>query len=487
MNNWLGYIIFSLFAVGVAWLMANNLLIGIGFTGLILALTIALICLLSTEAGLYILMTYSFFVNFFSRFLFEGGVQAGIFSDILILITFLSLVVRRVNFRQSINAFTKAPAVVMLLLVYCYMAIELFNPSALSFNGWFQAFRKILGTLFILFISFNLFNSYARIRRFMIVLFCICCIAALYGCIQQWHGLFNFEMDWIMSHPHEYGLIFIDGEFRKFSTMSDPCAYAMVMAACSVFYMAVAGGKKRALTKFILTMGVLLMLLGGSYSGIRTANGMVIAGLVMFILLTFDRKSSRILSLIAGFIFLFLMYAPIYTPNVEHFRATFKGTKDESYNVRDVNRKSVQPYIYTHPIGGGLGTTGAEGLAFNPGHELAGFPPDSGLLKKALEIGWIGFTMLCVLYFLILRTGIQGYFACRNEKIKLIYAGVTSAIYAFYLGDFSQEAIGQISDVVIYYPFIAILLRLKEFDQSNSGQSKSDQSKSDQSIKTTTA
>jgi hypothetical protein len=105
-------------------------------------------------------------------------------------------------------------------------------------------------------------------------------------------------------------------------------------------------------------------------------------------------------------------------------------------------------------------------MAYNPGHYLAGFPPDSGLLKKALEIGWIGFSMICILYFLILRTGIRGYFACRDEKIRLIYAGATSAIFAFYLGDFSQEAIGQTTDIVVYYPFIAILLRLKEFDSS---------------------
>jgi len=96
---------------------------------------------------------------------------------------------------------------------------------------------------------------------------------------------------------------------------------------------------------------------------------------------------------------------------------------------------------------------------------LAGFPPDSGYLKKALELGWIGFGLFIFLYFLVLKTGIQGYFKCKNEEVKLIYASCTAACFGFYVGDFSQVAIGQITDVVVYYPFIGIMLKLKEFDQ----------------------
>jgi len=466
LNNWPGYLLFSLFAVGMGYLMARQTILGMGLTGLIVGSALLFVCLLSTEAGLYTNMIYAFFANHLNRLFFYGQLQIGVFSDILILVTLLSLVIRRTHFKQSLNHFTQFPAVVVLLLIYCYMAIELFNPNAFSFNGWFQAFRKILGTLFLLFISFNLFDSYARIKRYLTVLFALCIIVALYGCIQQWHGLFEFELDWVMADHHLFGLMFIDGEFRKMSTMSDPPSFAIVMAVCSVLFIALANGKKKPRTKIILLTGVLFMIIGGSYSGIRTANAMLIAGLVMFILLTLNRKSTRLLAVIATFFFLALMYGPFDNLSVQHFRATFSGTKDDSYNVRETNRKSVQPYIYTHPIGGGLGTTGGEGMTFNPGHYLAGFPPDSGYLKKALEIGWIGFTMICILYFLILRTGIEGYFATKDETIRLIYAGVTSAMFCFYVGDFSQEAIGQLTDVVIYYPFVAILLRLKEFDQS---------------------
>ena len=42
------------------------------------------------------------------------------------------------------------------------------------------------------------------------------------------------------------------------------------------------------------------------------------------------------------------------------------------------------------PIGGGLGSTGVWGQRFTPGSFLAMFAPDSGLIRVAVELGWVG-------------------------------------------------------------------------------------------------
>jgi putative inorganic carbon (hco3(-)) transporter len=70
----------------------------------------------------------------------------------------------------------------------------------------------------------------------------------------------------------------------------------------------------------------------------------------------------------------------VFTPffkgkTVERLRSAFELKENASLNVRDVNRKLIQPYIYAHPIGGGLATSGKPGEAYNPDHRLAGFPP----------------------------------------------------------------------------------------------------------------
>jgi len=109
-------------------------------------------------------------------------------------------------------------------------------------------------------------------------------------------------------------------------------------------------------------------------------------------------------------------------------------------------------------------------LRFNPTHYLAGFPPDSGYLKKALETGWIGLIIICVLYFVILKNCIRGYFEADEPDIKILYAACCAFLFSFYIADFAQDAIGQITDTVVYYPIIAITLKLRDFaakDEAN--------------------
>jgi len=461
-----GYFLFILLALGMGYLMAHQVLVGMGLTALVIGSAVALVCIISAEVGLYINMIYSFFICYFNRLLFNDELQVGVFSDLLVFVTFFGFFVRRTSLRQSIDQFVKAPVVNALLLVYGIFAIELFNPSARFFVGWFPAFRKILGTLLILFIAYNVFDSREKVIRFIKVLFVLCVATALYGCIQQWHGFFNFEMDWLRADPKRFRMTFIGGNSRKMSTMNDAVSFAIIMATCSVFFISLIGTQKKFYRRAILAGGIFLMLLGMSYAITRTSNAMLVAGLVMFFLLTFDRKVTRIFTFFAIGGFILLLVVPVQNAQIDQFRQTFQAQNDDSYNVREINRKSVQPYIYRHPIGGGLGTTGGEGLQYNPGHELAGFPPDSGALKKALEIGWIGFILICVLYFLVLKTGIHGYFTATDNTIKLIYVACTCACLSFYVGDFSQVAIGQITDIVVYYPFIAIILRLKDFAPS---------------------
>lgn len=461
---WFSALIYFSLALFIGYLMAEKTFYGLGLTGAVVAMAIALVCMLNSEAGLYITLAYSFFISHFNRMLFNDSLPEGVFSDLLIGITFVGFLVRKVNLKQSINEFTKTPVVIVLLVLYCYLAIELFNPYAKSFSGWFPAFRKILGTLLLLFISFNVFVTIQKIKRFLKYLFIVCVITAAYGCIQQLVGFFDFEMNWLRSDPRRFRMAFIGGVSKKMSTMPDALSFAISMSTCSVLFISLASGQKKFLIRIVMGIGIIIMLLGMTFSLTRTANAMLIAGMFIFIIITFDRLSTRFLTFVSILAFLVLMYAPVQNSQLNSFRSTFEGKEDASFNVREQNRKSIQPYIYSHPIGGGLNTTGTEGLRYSPGHTLAGFPPDSGLLKKALEMGWIGLIMFGILYFLVLRTGIRGYFGCRNEENKLIYAGCTAACFSFYIGDFSQVAIGQITDIVIYYPLIAILLRLKNID-----------------------
>jgi hypothetical protein len=466
LNNFIGYILLFLFAVVLGYLFAVQTTIGIGIAGLVCSVAIVLACILDTQTGIYINVIYSFFAFAFSRYFFNDQFPTGVPSDILVVATLLSFFVKRVNLKHSFNQFIHTPVVIAVLVLYFYLLIELFNPYAHSFDGWFQTFRKAMDAHILLFIAYKAFDSYKKIKNFLILLFIVCSITGLYGCIQQWHGLFDYERAWAMADDNRFGLIFIAGEFRKFSTMSDPTAYGIIMASCGVLFTIIAWNEKRWSIKLILIAGITFMFLGMAYSGTRTANAMAVAGLGMFVLLTINQKTTKFFALFFGLAFIVLMYGPFYgNATINRLRTTFNGTNDESYKVREVNRAFIQPYIYSHPIGGGLCTTGANGLRFNPSHYLAGFPPDSGYLKKALETGWIGLIIICVLYFVILKNCIRGYFEAKDPDIKTLFAACCAFLFSFYIADFAQDAIGQITDTVVYYPLIAATLKLRNLNK----------------------
>jgi putative inorganic carbon (hco3(-)) transporter len=467
LNNWFGWLFIALIAIGFGYLVATKTFLGLGLFGVILGFFLIIGCLVSTELGLYINVLYSYFAFHFSRYFFHDEFPVGVVTDILILAAFLSLLFTNIKMKKAVNEFTKTSVVIFILILLGYLFLEFFNPLAHSFEGWFQTFRRFLGSVLLLFIAYNTFTSYQKIKRFIIVLFILNVVAALYGCIQQWHGLFDFEIAWVISSPNRYGIFFQMGDFRKFSTMSDPTAFGVAMASSAVFFMIYAWYQKKISFRIMLWIGIIFMLVAMGYSGTRTANVMVAAGIVMFVLLTLNKKPTRIFAVVAGMVFLVLLYGPYTNRTINRFRTSFIGTKDESFNVRERNRKFIQPYMYKHPFGGGVGTVGASGKKYNPGHYLAGFPPDSGYLRKALETGWIGLLIVCLLYYVVLKFGIQHYFRCKNEDLKIIYAGAIAAIFSFYLAEFAQEAIGQITDIVIYYPLLAMLLKMKHFKSFN--------------------
>jgi putative inorganic carbon (hco3(-)) transporter len=466
LGNGFGYAVIALIAIAFGYLVATEPMAGIGLFAVVVGLFIVIACLLSTETGLYVNMVYAFFSSWASRFFFQDHFQVGIVADVLLWATFLSLFFGKPEFKKEFRDVSHSVVVVAILLYTFFLLIELFNPYARSFDGWFQTFRRFLTCVFLIYIAYSVFKNYAAIKRYLTVLYVLALIVGIYGCIQQWHGMFGFEMNIVWANA-KGNLVFINGgDLRKFSTMTDPLAFGDIMAACALFFLIIANYTRKRSKKLMLIAGTIPMLLGMAYSGTRTANVMVITGIAVYVLLTINKKSTRIFAVVSALLFVFLLKVPIYSNGpLNRFRSSFEGKKDASFNVRETNRKSIQPYMYAHPIGGGLCTTGESGLRYNPGHELAGFPPDSSYVRKALETGWIGLLLIMILYFVNMKYGLRGFFRTTSEKRKMFYAATLAVLMSFYIAEFPQEALGQLSDMVIYYPFIAILIRLRHWDE----------------------
>ncbi len=133
-------------------------------------------------------------------------------------------------------------------------------------------------------------------------------------------------------------------------------------------------------------------------------------------------------------------------------------------NLRLNNQKKIQPYIQSHPFGGGLGSCGVWGKRFNPDSELAKFPHDSSFVRMGVELGWIGLILYTLFHYVVLRTGLYYFIRCRDPFIKSLYAAITTWLFMLAVACYFQEAILQLPMNVIYNVLLAMLVTLKNFD-----------------------
>jgi hypothetical protein len=464
LNNWLGILLLIAIACIFGYLLATDMLVGMTLFALIAGLFIVILCFTNIVFGFNLLLFVGFFGYFFTNALTQGDLPIGALYDCIVLINFLGLVMSGKDFKRSWKQFSKTPVVLFMFVILLYSMVEMFNPVTAGLNATnIMAVRKFLEYILILFMAYTIFDSYKMLRRYTFYLLGMATVCALYGCIQEWHGLFPWEMKAIMSNPLSFSLLFIGGTFRKFATMNDPATFGIVMSACAVFFSILAIYEKNKVIRLAFIGCVILMVLGLTYSGTRTAYATTIGGLGFFVLFNIDKPAIRKFAAAMVLLFLVLEFGP-FSGNaaVRRFRSTFEGSRDESMNVRLKARAWLKPYLYSHPIGGGVGTTGFAGAANYPGNPLAMFMPDGGYVLKAAETGWIGLLIDCILYFIILRAGIRGYFRCKDPTMKPYYLAATSAIVAFYLAEYTQPAVGGISDSGVYLVFVAIILNLNK-------------------------
>ena len=184
---------------------------------------------------------------------------------------------------------------------------------------------------------------------------------------------------------------------------------------------------------------------------------------MLLALLKYSRKVLLLLA-VMGVMVVGLIYVPTSNGTLNRFQSAFRPGDDPSYNVRSMNQHRIKPYIRAHPLGGGLGATETFGMKFAPNSYLAHFAPDSGYVRVAVELGWIGLLIFCTFMFTVLRTGINNYYRIRDPELKTFCLSAVLVVFALNVGNIPQEAIVQYPSNVLFYLCIALLTVTKRLD-----------------------
>jgi len=344
----------------------------------------------------------------------------------------------------------------ILLIWIIYNVIQVGNPFAESRLAWVYTIRSVAAVMVAYFIFNYQIKSISFIRLIIKVWLILSFIAALYALKQEYIGFFPYEQRALDSNPLLQNLLYIDGHWRKNSIFSDPVAFAYNMAASSILCICLIVGPTSKRTKLLLGFLTMLFLYVMLFSGTRAAYVLLPAAMLLFAILKFN-KQMLIFIIAFGVIMIGLINVPTSNKDLVRFQSAFRPSNDASYNVRAQNQKRIQPYIVSHPIGGGLGATGVWGVRFAPSSFLAQFPPDSGYIRVAVELGWIGLFLICCLMFIVLKTGINNYFKIKDPELKTYCLAMVLIIFALNIGNFPQEAIVQFPLNVYFNMFIAII------------------------------
>jgi len=391
-----------------------------------------------------------------------GGFPLGTVMDVLEYLLILGFFVKQKNdrswsiFNDRLSYFT--------LAWIAYNFVEVANPSSVSPMAWIYTIR----TTAVVIIMYFVFVYQIRETSFIKLIFKIWIVLAIVGAAdgfkQENFGYFQSEHDYLYNDPGKVALLFIDGHMRRFSIFSDPVAFAYNMAAASVLCITLMFGPIKAYKKYILGAIVAFLMFCMLYSGTRGSYPLIPVALIMLAILNYNKKV-LIFAIAAAIFFVGLIFVPTGNASIMRFQSAFKPNNDPSFNLRKMNQARIRPFILSHPLGGGLGSTGIWGQKFAPGSMLANFPPDSGYVRVAVESGTIGILLLCSLVFVALLTGINNFYLIRDPVLKNYSLAATLVVFTYNIGNYPQEAIVQFPSNVIFFLCMALIPICRRLDR----------------------
>jgi O-antigen ligase len=421
--------------------------------------------------GIAVLMIVAFFLNYVSEFL-PPETPTGIILDAITYLLIFGFLLK-LKYDKDWSYF-KNPISYLVLVWLAYNFFEAINPASPSILAWVYTVRTVGVIMLMYFIFVYQIRSLATIKFLMKLWLVLAFLSAISGFQQENFGLFPFEKAWYYSDPLRLSFLYINGHLRKVAIFPDPVTFSYNMVVAAVLCLCIIFTKIKTYKKVILGCMIPFFFLVMLYSGTRGAFVLPPAALALLAVMNFNKKI-LVVVVSAGIILVGLIFMPTSNQFIKRFQTAFRPSDDASFNVRAENQRRIKPYILSHPIGGGLGSVGIWGRRFAPNSFLAKFPPDSGYVRVAVEMGWIGLILFCILMFVILKTGINNYYLIKNPELKIYCLAMVLIIFVFNIGNYPQQALVQYPSNILFYLACALLnvtLRLDKQEQQELAEKK---------------
>jgi len=460
LNNPLGLVLLLLLAIVISYVIATlELKVGVIILGVIIGIPIIGACLLKPIYAIWTIMIVGVFVDFFKKMV---DAPFGTALDGLLFISLFGVLIKQVRNRDL--SFAKNSISAWVLIWVILNLLEVLNPWAGSRLAWLYTVRSMAGLIILYFVAIYAFSSYKVIIKTIKLILLLAFISALYGLKQEFMGFSDAELTWLYSDPKRLELIYQWGRLRIFSFFSDPTTYGIFMSYMGTFCCVLATGPFGLRNRGILLFSALCMFASMIYAGSRTPFVIVPFGFIVFTFITL-KKEILIGAMFFGLLGIGFIMKGTSNPVLFRLQSAFiPKHSDDTMQVRFKNQKFIQPMIHRHPVGVGLGSTGVWAKRFTPNSFLADFAHDSGFVRIAVELGWIGLLIYMAFLFTLLRYSVYYYLRVKNQKIRCLYLGFTVVLFQLTLACYPQEVLVILPTSLVFYLITAAVVRLKDFD-----------------------
>lgn len=471
LRNAKSYVLWPLLIVSALVVAYGTVKFGILFGVLILVLFVGLPILiysmLNLRFGSVVLIIIGFFLSKINREV--GQVPLGIVLDVFLMVMLIGLALKKSKTEKIKQGKNYIGYSIWIWIIY--NMFQVFNPNA-SQEGWLYVVRSMAVLMLFYFVFCETIETKKVMKGLIHLWIGLAVLAGLYGLFQEFHGLLPSEKEWVMSDEARFKLFYNWGRYRVFSFLNDPTAFGVLMSFTGLMCITLLMGPFSLPYKAVMAAAGGIMLLSMLYTGTRTAYVMFPAGFLFYSLLTFQKKTIAFTAFV-GLIGVAIIFSdiqslgPIMGRNgLKRLRSAFKPSEDPSFQVREQSQAMIKPFIQSHPFGAGLATVSVFGRRFNPGSPLGDFAPDSGYVRVAVELGWIGLIIYCALFCTTLFTGINSYYFVKDPELQAYMASLLAVVYCIAVGNYPQQIIIQPPNSILLYAIMAMVFKIKYLDGS---------------------
>jgi hypothetical protein len=278
-------------------------------------------------------------------------------------------------------------------------------------------------------------------------------IVATKGFIQKTYGFNAKEMNDLFVLGKAKTHIIWSG-IRYFSYFTDAANYGVHMAMGATVFALLSYYSKNYLVKIYYLLIVGMAIYGMGISGTRSAIGVPLGAIALFILLS-KNKNSFIVGIFALVIMtLFFRFTTIGNSNeyIRKMRSAFYAEQDDSYQVRVENRKKISALMVYKPFGYGIGLAG-KADRFHP-KEVMPYPPDSWLVSVWIDTGVIGLVCYIIAHFIlfIICAWIL-LFKIKNQRLKGLLTAWLCANAGYFVAAYANDVMQYPNSIIVYTGF----------------------------------